>query len=182
MKMRSVSARRGSLVRPLANTTAELQALRTVTTLKLQLSFTLSCFHTYLLLLCLTPPYNTFFLILFLSLSPSDGSITGAMLRELLQPSLSGCVSSNVRVELSNLLTMQEKGKKENEEKNLSGPQMMPAGSHRALNFAGCFSPLFCLVAPGLRFTDIAILGLYAWRSPSSCVQQKKNDNNKIKK
>lgn len=63
------------------------------------------------------PPRNTFFLILSLSLSPSDGSITGAMLRELLQPSLSGCVSSNVRVELSNLLTMQEKGKKENEEK-----------------------------------------------------------------
>lgn len=176
--MRSVSARRVSLVCPLANTTAELQALRTVTTLKLQLSFTPSCFHTY----PPHPPRNTFFLILSLSLSPSDGSITGAMLRELLQPSLSGCVSSNVRVELSNLLTMQEKGKKENEEKNLSGPQMMPAGSHRALNFAGCFSPLFCLVAPGLRFTDIAILGLYAWRSPSSCVQQKKNDNNKIKK
>ncbi len=50
---------------------------------------------------------------LFLILSLSDGSITGAMLRELLQPSLSGCVSSNVGVELSNLLTMQEKRKRE---------------------------------------------------------------------
>lgn len=114
--MRSVSARRVSVVCPLANTTAELQALRTVTTLKLQLSFTPSCFHTYPPPTP-PPPRNTFFLILSLSLSPSDGSITGAMLRELLQPSLSGCVSSNVRVELSNLLTMQEKGKKENEEK-----------------------------------------------------------------
>lgn len=109
--MRSVSARKVSVVCPLANTTAELQALRTVTTLKLQLSFTPSCFHTYPP--PTPPPRNTFFLILSLSLSPSDGSITGAMLRELLQPSLSGCVSSNVRVELSNLLTMQEKGKKE---------------------------------------------------------------------
>lgn len=35
------------------------------------------------------------------------------MLRELLQSSLSGCVSSNARVELSNLLTMQEKEKRE---------------------------------------------------------------------
>lgn len=104
------------------------------------------------------------------------------MLRELLQPSLSGCVSSNVRVEPSNLLTMQEKGKRGEGKKRLSGPQMMPAGSHRALNFAGWFSSVFCLVAPGLRFTDRAILGLSAWRGLSSCVQQKKNDNNKIKK
>lgn len=50
--------------------------------------------------------------MLSLSLSPSDGSITGAMLRELLKLSLSGCVSSNVRVEPSNLLTMQEKGER----------------------------------------------------------------------
>ena len=81
-----------------------------------------------------------------LTLAPSDGSITGAMLRELLQPSLSGCVSSNVRVEPCNLLTVQEKGTREAGGGGiLSGPQMMPAGSHRALNFAGWFSPFFCL-------------------------------------
>lgn len=107
---------RGIRVRRLAGTAAELPALRTVTALKLQLSFTLSsCFHTYLpspfFPLFSLPPSPT----LSFSFSPSpflsDGSITGAMLRELLQPSLSGCVSSNVGVEPCNLLTMQEKGK-----------------------------------------------------------------------
>lgn len=115
---RSASAPRSIRVRRLAGATAELPALRTVTALKLQLSFTLSPrFHTYLPspfpLVLPTSLSDALFLILSLSPSLSDGSITGAMLRELLQPSLSGCVSSNVRVEPCNLLTMQEKGKRE---------------------------------------------------------------------
>lgn len=75
-------------------------------------------FHSFLLshqppsLFPVFPPSPASPVVSF-SFSLSDGSITGAMLRELLQPSLSGCVSSNVRVELSNLLTMQEKGKRE---------------------------------------------------------------------
>lgn len=156
------------------DTAAELPVLAAVTALKLQLSYTLSCFHTFRLLLSLFSHSLSLFSLLSLCLSLSDGSITGAMLRELLKLSLSGCVSSNLRVEPSNLLTMQEKGKREGGEKSLTGPQMMPAGSHRALNFAGWFSPVFFLVAPGLRFTDRAILGLSAWWGPSSCVQQKR--------
>lgn len=85
---------------------------------------------------------------LFLILSCTDGSITGATLRELLQPSLSGCVSSNVRALLSNLLTMQEKGERMMGGKKISSPQMMPAGSHRALNFAGWFSLFSALWPP----------------------------------
>lgn len=91
----------------LTDTAAELPALRTVTALKLQLSFTLSRFSL---------PLHALFLFL------TDGSITGAMLRELLQPSLSGCVSSNVRVELSNMLTKQERGKREGGKKSLWSP------------------------------------------------------------
>lgn len=85
---------------------------------------------------------------LTLLLSLSDGSITGAMLRELLQPSLSGCVSSNVRVELSNLLTMQEKGKGEGRGKISPVPKWCPLGAIVSLISPGgspCF--FFFLVA-----------------------------------
>lgn len=107
-----------------------------MTALKLQLSF-LRSHPPPLLLLHLVPGLQALLLPL---LRLSDGSITGAMLRELLKLSLSGCVSSNVRLEPSNLLTVQEK---RGREEKVSPPplplptQMMPTGSHRALNFAG---------------------------------------------
>lgn len=108
-----------------------------MTALKLQLSFLRSHPPPPLLLLHLVPGLQALLLPL---LRLSDGSITGAMLRELLKLSLSGCVSSNVRLEPSNLLTVQEK---RGREEKVSPPplplptQMMPTGSHRALNFAG---------------------------------------------
>lgn len=150
-----------------------------VTALKLQLSF----LRPPLLLLHIVPGLQAPLLPL---LRLSDGSITGAMLRELLKLSLSGCVSSNVRLEPSNLLTVQEK---RGREEKVSPPplplptQMMPTGSHRALNFAGRAPPphplVFCLMAPRLRFTDGAILVLSAWWGLSSCIQQKKQATNK---
>lgn len=81
------------------------------------------------------PAFSPLFLPLFLlkpslqalllpPLCLSDGSITGAMLRELLKLSLSGCVSSIVGLEPPNLLTVQEKrsereGGREGGEKSL---------------------------------------------------------------
>lgn len=89
-----------------------------VTALKLQLSFLRS--HPSPLLLHLVPGLQALLLPL---LRLSDGSITGAMLRELLKLSLSGCVSSNVRLEPSNLLTVQEKrGREEKVSPPLSSP------------------------------------------------------------
>lgn len=72
-------------------------------------------------------------------LSP-DGSITGAMLRELLKLSLSVCVSSSVQAEPSNLLTTQEKRERTRRKSTLFAPQMTPAGSHRLLDSAGRLS------------------------------------------
>lgn len=75
------------------------------------------------------------------------------------------------------------KRKREKEgKKTLPGPQMMPAGSHRVLNFAGWFFAVFCVLACGLWLTDTAILGLSAWQNPSSCVQQKQKWLHIIKK
>lgn len=94
-----------------------------------------------LFLLLLVPSLQA---LLLAPLCLSDGSITGAMLRELLKLSLSGCVSSNVGPEPPNLLTVQEKrAREEGREEKVSPPllpslptQMTPTGSHRALNFA----------------------------------------------
>lgn len=124
-----------------------------------------------------TPRLSVFKLRFLPPLCLSDGSITGAMLRELLKLSLSGCVSSNVSAWA---FQPAHRAGKRKERRRWGGgavspvPQMMPAGSHRTLNFAGWFSPVFCLMAPRLRFTDRAILGLSAWWGLSSCIQQKK--------
>lgn len=99
-------------------------ALRSATALKFQLSFSHSSRGA------LPPP-----------LPSPDGSITGAMLRELLKLSLSVCVSSSVRVEPSNLLTTQEKREPTSRKSILFAPQMTPAGSHRLLDSAGRLSP-----------------------------------------
>lgn len=116
---------------------------------------------------CISHPSSSFFLLvhslqalLLPRLCLSDGSITGAMLRELLKLSLSGCVSSNVGLQPPNLLTVQEK--RERRRKRMGGRKksrrlvppspthMTPTGSHRALNFAG--RPLFAPLSPPPRF------------------------------
>lgn len=139
-------------------------ALRLATALKLQLSFSHSSKHYPVP----RPP----------SLPSSDGSITGAMLRELLKLSLSVCVSSNVQAEPSNLLTTQEKKKANEEEKqSLRSPndaRWEPSSARFCWAALPTPAPVLFLAAPGLRFSDAAILGLSAWWGPSSCLQQKK--------
>lgn len=169
----SVAVHRGSLVRPLTDTAAELPALTTVTALKLQLSFILSRFHIYLLLVHSPSPVLPFSLLL------SDGSITGAMLRELLQPSLSGCVSSNVRVELSNLLTMQER-ERENEEKN---PLWSPNDARwepSCAKFCRVVLPCFLSCGPRTPIYRQSHIGPFCMAGPKQLCSAEKN--NKIKK
>lgn len=115
-----------------------------------------------------------------------DGSITGAMLRELLKLSLSVCVSSSVQAEPSNLLTTQEKKRANEEEKHslLSPNDARWEPSSARFCWAALLTPtpVLFLAAPGLRFSDTAILGLSAWWGPSSCLQQKKSRGNQIVK
>lgn len=148
-------------------------ALRLATALKLQLSFS----HSSKRYPVPRPP----------SLPSSDGSITGAMLRELLKLSLSVCVSSNVQAEPSNLLTTQEKKKANEEEKqSLRSPndaRWEPSSARFCWAAFPTPAPVLFLAAPGLRFSDAAILGLSAWWGASSCLQQKKksHDNQIVK-
>lgn len=84
-----------------------------MTAQKLQLSFlrfSPLLLLRFLLFLLLVPSLPA---LLLPPLCLSDGSITGAMLRELLKLSLSGCVSSNVGLQPPNLLAVQEKRERE---------------------------------------------------------------------
>lgn len=115
-----------------------------------------------------------------LSLSVSDGSITGAMLRELLQPSLSGGVSSNVGAELSNLLTMQEKRKETRRKKSFWSPNDTRREPSCA-KFCRVALPCFLSRGPRTPIYRQSHIGLFCMVWPKQLRSAEKHVNNKIK-
>lgn len=129
-------------------------------------------------------PRLSVFKLRFSPLCLSDGSITGAMLRELLKLSLSGCVSSNVSARA--FQPAHRAGKRK--ERRRGGGESLPGPPNDArwepshAKFCWVVFPRFLSRGPQTPIYRQSHIGPFCLVGPEQLHSAEKNDNNQIRK